>query len=185
MVAGVIGSRPVFLSGTGSSPADETESVSPNSCCSGGVSFPSSFSSSCSILRALPELVVKDEALEVAFREPAATATGGLVAAVVVVVSFAASAAFLLLVVGGVVKGVFGGFIGKLVNVSSSGRQERSKKVSLDSISRPPLFNSFFFYPPRSTQISQPTNLVSQWNIKEEKKNECNKQLRKRERKCL
>lgn len=107
MVAGVIGSRPFFLSGTGSFP-DEIESVSPNFCCSAGVSFSSSFCSSFSILRALPELVVEEEDLEVAFREPAATATGGLVAAVVVVVSFAASAAFLFLVVGGVVKGVFG-----------------------------------------------------------------------------
>lgn len=171
VVAGVIGSRPFFLSGTGSFPADETESVSPNSCCSAGVSFSSSFSSSFSILRALPELVVEGEALEVAFREPAATATGGLVAAVVVVVSFAASAAFLFLVVGGVVKGVFGGFIGKLANVLSCGRQERRKKVSQsrDIVETSP-FLFLFFYPPRSTQVSQPTNLDSQWNIKKEKK---------------
>ena len=151
VVAGVIGSRPFFRSGTGSFPADETESVSPNSCCSPGVSsFSLSSSSSISILRTLPEPVgvEEEEALEVAFREPAATATGGLVAAVVVVVSFAASAAFLFLVVGGVVKGVFGGFIGRLGNVlfceEKGGKKEyKSRDVS----SRPPLFYSFFLPP--------------------------------------
>ena len=173
VVAGVIGSRPFFRSGTGSFPADETESVSPNSCCSPGVSSfsLSSSSSSFSILRPLPEPVgVEEEALEVAFREPAATATGGLVAAVVVVVSFAASAAFLFLVVGGVVKGVFGGFIGRLGNVlfcEEKGGKKESK--SRDVSSRPPLFYPFF-YPSRSTQVSQPTKLDSQWSIEKEKK---------------
>lgn len=72
-----------------------------------------------------------------AFREPAATATGGLVAAVVVV-SFAASAAFLFLVVGGVVKGVFRGFIGKLVNVLFSGRKGEKKSKSRYTVKTSP-----------------------------------------------
>lgn len=65
---------------------------------------------------------------------------------------------------------------------SLAGKKGEKKKVKSRDIVETSPFLFLFSTPPRSTQISQPTNLVSQWTIKEEK-NKCNKQLRKKREK--